>query len=386
MEDILELIDKGESETVEFKKSTASLREAIDAICAFANHKGGCLFFGIGDNGTVTGQQVSDDTLKNTANAIKLNTEPKLYPQIEKIKIKGKNCILVTVEESPLKPHLSYGRSYVRVGTTNQRLDREQYEYLLQQRYNGYGFDYQIQKHATLDHIDGDAVYKFLETANAVRDLNENTFLPVDAVLQKLELMKDTGITNAALLLFGKEPGKFFAQHYEIKCGSFPENEGYDEISNDKEFNRNIIENFYLSFGFLKESIKKSLVKNSSGVHRTENWEFPLTVLREALVNMIVHRDYRQDIKSTVEVRPSFISFYNPGHLFAPTITIERLKTIHPSRPGNRLIAKTFYLMGVFENWGGGTLKIISDTVKAGKPSPEFSYENGMFRLELHRE
>ena len=383
MVDPLTLIRSGESETVEFKKPTASLREAIDTICAFANHKGGYLIFGIDNKGAIIGQQVSDDTIKNIANAVKLNTEPKLYPDIETIEVEGKTCVLVSVEESPLRPHLSYGRPFKRVGSTNQRLDRDQYEYMLQQRFNGYGFDYQIQAGAALGDIDGNAVYKFLEIANSVRNLNENTLLPVDVILQKLELMNDKGLTNAALLLFGKNPGKFFPHHYEIKCGHFPGDEGYDEISNDKEFGHNLIDNFHLALAFIQDAIHMSAVKEE--VVRTERWEFPLNVIREAVVNMIVHRDYRQNIKSTIEVRPSFISFYNPGQLFGPTITIERLKQPHPSRPGNRLIARIFYLMGVFENWGGGTLKIISDTIKAGKPSPEFFYEGGMFRLELYR-
>ena len=47
---------------------------------------------------------------------------------------------------------------------------------------------------------------------------------------------------------------------------------------------------------------------------------------------------------------------------------------------------KIFYLMGLFENWGGGTLKIISETVKSGKPEPGFSFEDGLFRLKLFRE
>ena len=108
-------------------------------------------------------------------------------------------------------------------------------------------------------------------------------------------------------------------------------------------------------------------------------------MLREALVNMIVHRDYRQDIKSTIEIRPTSIAFYNPAQLFGPTITIERLSQVHPSRPGNKLLAKIFYLMGLFENWGGGTLKIITDSVGAGKPAPAFTFEDGMFRLVLLR-
>ncbi len=382
-DEILDLIEKGESETVEFKKSTASLREGIETSCAFANHRGGYLLFGIDDNGAILGQQVTDDTIKNIANAVKLNTDPKLYPGIERIELKGKTCILVTIEESPLKPHLAYGRAYLRVGTTNQKLDRERYEYLLQQRFNGYGFDYQVQPGATLDDINTDSLYGFLETANSIRNINENLLLPPDIVLQKLDLMAESKITKAAVLLFGKQPEKFFADHFEIKCGKFADDTGYDLIANDKEFRQNLIHNFHAALNFVMESIGKSSLK--SDVHRKETWEFPVSVIREGLVNMIVHRDYRQNIKSTLEIRPSAVSFYNPAQLFGPSITIERLKTLHPSRPGNRLIAKIFYLMGLFENWGGGTLKIVSETIKSGKPSPEFYFEDGMFRLVLFR-
>lgn len=380
---ILDLISKGESETIEFKKSTASLREGIETICAFANRRGGYLLFGVDDRGTVTGQQVSDDTLKNLANAVKLNTDPKLYPSIEKIELHGQTCILVTVEESPLKPHLAYGRAYWRVGATNQRLDREQYEHLLQQRFNGYGFDYRVQAGARLNDIDTDTLYEFLETANAVRNLNANLLLPPEMVLQKLELITPQGLTNAALLLFGKNPRQFFASHFEVKCGKFVTDAGYDDLANEQEFKQNLVRNFHAALNFVLESVAKRSHKDT--IRRQEAWEFPVSVIREALVNMLVHRDYRQNVKSTVEIRPAVVSFYNPAQLFGPTITIERLKRLHPSRPGNRLIARAFYLLGLFENWGGGTLKIVSETVQSGKPEPEFTFEDGMFRLVLFR-
>jgi ATP-dependent DNA helicase RecG len=382
-EKIMDLIRKGGSDIVEFKKTTGSLREAIETICAFANHRGGYLVFGVDDSGKVLGLQATDDTLKNIANAVKLNTDPGLYPSVEAIELEGKTCILVTVEESPLKPHLAYGRALLRVGTSNQKIDREKYEYLLRQRFNGYGFDYRPEQRARMDDIDTDVLYEFLETANSVRNLNENLMLPAEMILQKLDLITNEGITRAAVLLFGKNPQKFFIDHFEIKCGKFLMNTGYEEIANEKEFKHNLIRNFYSALDFVMESIEKRTEKDA--IHRQETWEFPVAVIREALVNMIVHRDYRQNIKSTVEVRPPEISFYNPALLFEPTITVARLKSLHPSRPGNRLIAKIFYLMGLFENWGGGTLKILNETVDAGKPEPGFFFEGGMFRLVLYR-
>jgi len=381
--DAEELISRGECETIEFKKTTALLREGIKTLCAFANTHGGFLFFGIKDNGDILGQQISDETIKNIANEIKLNTDPKIYPSIEKIIINNKSCVMVTVEESPLKPHLAYGRPYIRVGSASQQLDRNQYEYMIQQRYNGYGFDFQTIKEASIRDINVEAVYQFIETANSIRSLNESLLLDPEILLEKLDLIKDGLLTKASILLFGNKTEQFFSNHFEIKCGKFPVEEGFDIAANEKEFKGNLIEIFYSTFNFVCESITKKTI--TQDIHQKEIWEFPLTVIREAIVNMIVHRDYRQGVKSTIEIRPQTIIFYNPAQLFSPIITIDNLKKVHPSRPGNKLIAKIFYLLGLFENWGGGTLKIINETINCGKPCPEFSFENDMFRLQLLR-
>jgi ATP-dependent DNA helicase RecG len=67
-----------ESETVELKKSTAQLRQALKAACAFANHKDGTIYFGISDHGEIIGQDVSDATLKNVFGKIR----QKIIPEI----------------------------------------------------------------------------------------------------------------------------------------------------------------------------------------------------------------------------------------------------------------------------------------------------------------
>lgn len=379
----IEKILQGESETVEFKKSTSLVKEAIRTLCAFANHHGGYVVFGIDDHGRVLGQQASDDTLKNIANEVKLNTDPKLYPSVETIEIEGRTCIVVAIEESPLKPHFAYGRPYRRVGTVNQQMDRDMYEYLLQQRFNGYGFDHRICQDATVSDLEPETIMQFLETANAVRNLNEQIFLPHEVLLEKLDLSREGQLTNAAVLLFGRNPSRFFLQHYETRCGFFSTDHGYDDILDDREWTSNLLHMLQDVFGYMTEHIHKHSRKTD--VYRTDEYEFPLPAIRECLVNMLVHRDFRQNIKNTVEIRPKAITFTNPAHLFAPAITIDMLKQPHVSRPGNKLIAKIFYLMGLFESWGGGTLKIVTDIRNAGKPEPEFSFKNGIFRLTLLR-
>jgi len=384
MSDYIKIINGGESESVEFKKSTGTIREAIETLCAFANLRGGLLIIGVKDNGEIVGQQITDDTLKNLANTIQLNTEPKLYPSIEKVYISDRACIVVTVEESPLKPHVAYGRPFIRVGPATRKLSREQYDIMLQQRLNGYAFDYQPCKDAEINDIDRNKVYEFIETANSIRNLNENIYLATDTILHKLGLILDNGdLTRAAILLFGKNPASFFEGSFEIKAGDFPDAQGYDVLTNNQEFHGTLLENFHAGLSFILKSIRYHSRKE--GITRSEGYELPVDAIREALVNMIVHRDYRQQIKSTIEVRPEKIIFYNPAQLFSPTITIDNLTRRHPSRPGNKLIAKIFYLMGLFENWGGGTLKICEEMARNDLQAPIFSYSDAMFTLELPR-
>ncbi len=376
-------ITTGESEGIEFKRSTALLKEAVQTLCAFANHRGGVLYFGVADDGTVVGQTVSDDTLKNIANTVKLNTDPKLYPQVEKIDIAGKSCVRVCIEQSPLKPHVAYGRPYLRVGATTQQLSQDQYQLMLQQRQNGYGFDFQPCPMATLADIDEMSVQQFMETANAVRDFNQNIYLPIDHVLEKLDVLKEGAISNAAVLLFGKQPARLFSGHYEIKVASFLTDTGYDEMTNAHEYTGNLLTIFASAQDFLLNTLRRTYRKGEQ--MGTERLEFPKAMLREALVNMIVHRDYRIDVKSTIEVRPSSLLFYNPAQLFTPTITLDALRRHHASRPGNKYLAKIFYMMGLFENWGSGTLKIIDNAKQSSGREPDFDFQNGMFSLRIYR-
>jgi len=86
-----------ESETVEFKKSTAELKEAVISIVAMLNKHGrGEVYFGINDrDGKVLGMTIGRMTIKEVTQVVVDNTEPKVYPKVEARKIEGKDCIVV---------------------------------------------------------------------------------------------------------------------------------------------------------------------------------------------------------------------------------------------------------------------------------------------------
>ena len=80
--EIIEKIKAGESDTLEFKKSTGELKNALEDICAFANHRGGTLIFGVDPKGNVIGQDISNSTIGKVTTQILNLISPKVYPLI----------------------------------------------------------------------------------------------------------------------------------------------------------------------------------------------------------------------------------------------------------------------------------------------------------------
>ena len=87
-----------ESETVEFKESTAELKEAVISISAILNkHSQGEVYFGIKDDGSVVGQMVGKRTIRDVTQTITDNLDPKIFPKIEQRKIEGKDLSLIHI-------------------------------------------------------------------------------------------------------------------------------------------------------------------------------------------------------------------------------------------------------------------------------------------------
>ncbi|MDI6794548.1 MAG: putative DNA binding domain-containing protein [bacterium] len=224
-EQLYKLIAQGEGQRLEFKKSVAELDRVIQTLTAFANTNsdGGYVLIGVGDKGKVKGVIIGKETIKQIADKISAHTDPVLYPKIEVVKESGdKGIIVITIDGSPNKPHLAFGRSYKRVGSTTTQMTRDEYERLLLAKHESkFQFDSQVCDGATLDDIDEERVGWFLRIARAKRGLTLNDGTPVGELLTHLQLVSEAGLTNAAVMLFGKSPDRFFLQS-EIKCIALP--------------------------------------------------------------------------------------------------------------------------------------------------------------------
>jgi ATP-dependent DNA helicase RecG len=120
--DIKEILKMGESETVEFKQSTGQLSRAVETLCAFANHKGGVVLFGISDKGKIAGQPFGDSTVRAISDTIAQSILPSIYPSVVKEEADGKPLIIVSLPEGTSKPYTANGRPYKRLGTTTRQM------------------------------------------------------------------------------------------------------------------------------------------------------------------------------------------------------------------------------------------------------------------------
>ncbi len=120
---IRSLIEHGEGQETEFKKSFAGAEKAIETLCAFANSEGGVVIFGIGDDGTIPGVELGENTLANFANNLRSQTQPPLSPVIEKVLVEAKTLVIARIlKNAPGELSYAFNRPFVRVGNTNQTM------------------------------------------------------------------------------------------------------------------------------------------------------------------------------------------------------------------------------------------------------------------------
>lgn len=181
--------------------------------------------------------------------------------------------------------------------------------------------------------------------------------------------------TKAAILLFDKNPQRFFPQAV-LKIGRFV-NEA-DIVSSDI-IEGNLLQQAEIALTVLKTKYLLNSI-TYEGVHRRERLEYPFEALREAIFNALIHRDYNTTSAIQIKIYDNCLSIANEGKL-PPEITIEDLKREHLSKPRNKLLADIFYKAGFIESWGRGTLKIISECKKANLQEPIFQEEHGVVKV-----
>ena len=380
-------LEIGESTTVEFKSwvKAKNMKErislAVDELIAFANAVGGVLYFGVEDNGEVTGCTNYD--CQNIMEAIYDKTRPGLFTEIEVIKYNNFDVLAIKVASDGTTYATTDGRCLKRLGKNSKPYypDEMSNKYLSIQNPD---FSSQIIMESSENDINKLEVYSLKEKLR-MRD-PKSTLPDLDdvAFMRDLGLIKqdeDTyKLTIAGLLFVGKEASinRLLPQAEVIYLHYSANNlEEYDARVDMKQPIITILDR-------LTEKIQNTnkIVNVQVGLFRLEVVDFSEKVFQEALLNAIAHRDYQSSSAVYVKHYPDKVVIENPGG-FVSGITTNNIIT-HPSSPRNKLISETLQRLKYVQRTGQGVDIIYREMLSSGKPYPQYSVYNEAVSLTIY--
>lgn len=368
----------GESEMLEFKRTTGERREATRTLCAMLNHRGGRVLYGVEVDGRVLGQQVSDHTIEEIAQEIK-ELDPPAFPVIDRVDVgHGREVLVVSVSTGQNRPYSYRGQAYRRVGNTSPVLSRDEYNRMLLERLHGeHRWENEPAAGWSIADLDAAEILRTVEEAIRRGRADDPGTRDLADLLRGLGLMREGRVLRAAAVLFGR-PERLEADYPQclLRVAKF---RGTDrtEFLDNRQFHGNAFDLLLKAERFLRESLPVAGRVAPGLFERVDDPLYPPVALREALANAFCHRDYAIGGGSVaVAIYDDRLEITSSGTLHFG-LTAEALLAPHESLPWNPLIARVLFRRGVIESWGRGTIKMAELARQAGLPVPEIEDVGG---------
>ena len=238
---------------------------------------------------------------------------------------------------------------------------------------------------ATLDHVDLEAVTAFVRRARSARQFPLPESAPVIDVLAHLGLLHGRQPTNAALLLF-RTPATTLRSRRRSPLHAFSRHRKFSVPPRLIRFSRvGCSTRLDRAADFVLGVINRTVGTRALSSQAPVAYEIPPDVIREAIVNAVVHRDYTSGAAVQVSVFADRVEVWNPGVL-TPPLTPEGLRHPHRSITRNPRIAEALFLARYIEKYGTGTLMMIRETTAHALPEPDFEQRGGEFVITVWRD
>ncbi len=362
-------------------KSSERRRCILGYVVALCNEKGGSLVIGMDDKfpHKVIGTKQNEGCIGELEANIYRDTgiRPDIYELYENESDRQGRVLVIDVPSRPTGTVFKFEDvALMRVGEELKPMSDEVYLSIIQEKEPD--FSQQICKYATIDSLDKEAIGvlkdKYAKKQNNPRFLS----LSNEQILNDLGLVIDGQVSNAAVILLGRED--FIKEYYPQAAIMLEFRHSDSQITFD---NRVVYgQPFFLMIEQLWHDIdlRNGSFSIKEGPYIFDVPYFNEEVIRESINNAVAHRDYNRNSETVIKQYPQKLVITNAGG-FPYGVTIENILTT-PSTPRNRLLSDVLSKTGIVERSGQGVDKIFYNTLSEGKAAPDYSHSDA-FKVEL---
>jgi len=350
-------------------------------VTAFCNEGGGYLVIGMEDAypHKVVGTKQCEGQLELLVSNIYRDSQirPVVYELFEDEENKKGRVLVIDVPPRPIGKLFRFEDvPLMRVGEELKPMSDEMIFQILQEHEPD--FSSEICEGVSITDLDTEAI-RILKQKYATKQKNPDFLtLPDEQVLSDLQLIKENKVTNAALILVGKQEVLNAKLPQAAVFLEFRKSEALVPYTNRQEYRQPFYKMIDLLWHDIDLRNDKIDVNENSYIFNIPY--FNEEVIREAINNAIAHRDYRRNSETVIKQYPQKMVIVNIGG-FPLGVTVDNILRV-PSTPRNRLLADVLAKTGIVERSGQGVDKIIKNTLAEGKDKPDYSHSDP-FRVEL---
>ena len=345
-------------------------RQVVDdirkTVIAFANTQGGTIYIGVDDDGTILGVENLDAEMLRISNMIRDSIKPDvtMFVSYSAENVKGRDVIKVTVQKGTESPYYLQGKGlrpegvFVRQGTSSVPATENAIRRMIVETD---GDSYEQMRSLNQD----------LTFASATEEFN-NRGVPFDANhFKTLQLVNEDGVYSNLALLVSDQCS------HTLKAAVF---EGTDKsiFKDRREFSGSLFKQLNDAFAYISQYNR--VRAEFSGLHRIDKKDYPEEALREALLNVLVHRDYSYSSSTLISIFDDRIEFLSIGGLVKGVTLADILLGISITR--NERLARIFYRLALIEAYGTGIPKILK-SYEGFVRQPEFQVTDNAFKITL---
>ena len=353
-----------ESEVVELKAEVVG--DICKEVIAFANTKGGTLYIGVSNDGSVEGVKNADQVILQLNNMIRDSIKPDvtMFVGYKTQHVGDKDIIAVTIQKGTDRPYylgskgLKPSGVYVRNGTSSDPATDTAIRRMIKET-DGDSFE---SMRSLEQNLSFEAAKKQFEKQN----------IPFDtAKMQTLGMISADGIySNVALLLSDQCPST-------IKAATFS-GEDKGSFQDRREFGGSLFQQMEELYSYL--DMRNQTKATFDGLYRIDTRDYPEDALREALLNSLVHRDYSFRASTLVSVYADRIEFVSVGGLPSGIELDDIMLGLSVCR--NPKLAAIFYRLQLIEAYGTGMPKIMNAYTET-ELKPKIEVSSNAFKITL---